>query len=509
MGKRRKFRGDRRDVRVRQEKMDRELESLGVQIDNAADAGDAEKLHRLNDQCAGLLKTCEGSRAATVWYYRSNVQAALQHLDDPQSWKWRQPHGERQILYLRRAHAHAGFASLHRFVRAQVTTNLANNLNSLGRSVEAIAIYDDSLRHQPRFAMALGNRGLARMDFARALHDQGHAAIILLAAYDDLAAAASAEAVWDGSYPGIREQFIAKAAEIETVIDVTAARSLTDLEDHSLGRSKQERAYRQWALTHQLFLNPMNVLGCHRIAATDRFGLPSYRSPTNDPPQFIAWFNQLKQEYVAARLFLFEAEGGPADHFADRELMLVDTLDHPAFGLSLEKMRIAFRTAYSLLDKVAGFVNAYFQLGEKPERVTLRNVWLAKDRRSVRSDFAERPNLALRGLYWLALDIVGAEASDADAIAPGASELHRLRNALEHRCLVLREVDTDLPTGIVETTTVEAFRDHALTMIRLARAFLIYLSLAVGREEWARAETDRGLALPMTLPTYRRRRPPY
>jgi len=203
--------------------MDRELDSLAVQINKAADAADAETLLQLDDRCAALVITSEGPRAATVWYYRSNVQASLQDLDDPRSWKWRQPHRERQILYLRRARNDAGFADLHRLVRAQVTTNLANNLDSLGRSVEAIALYDDALCHQPRFAMAIGNRGLARMEFARAIHDRGHAGIIRLAAHDDLLTAVSSEAVWDGIYPGVRELFVAKAKEIEAVIENCAS----------------------------------------------------------------------------------------------------------------------------------------------------------------------------------------------------------------------------------------------------------------------------------------------
>lgn len=473
-----------------------------MQVDHAADNGNLEALRQLDERCAELLKTCEGSRAATTWYYRSNVQAALQYFDDPHSWKWRQPHRERQILYLRRARSHVGFKDIHPIVRAQIITNLANNLNSLGRSVEAIALYDVIIRHQPHFAMALGNRGKARMDFARMLHDKGHACIILVAAYDDLMAAASPTAMWDSVYPGIREQFIIEAKKIENAIDITAIRSLNNLDAYKLGKTKQEREYRRWALSHQLFLNPLNVLGAHAIAATDRFSLPDHRSPAGEPPQFIAWFNQLKQEYAAARLLFFEAEKGHTRHFADRELMLVDTLDYPAFGMPLEKMRLAFRTAYSLLDKVAGFINAYFQLGDNPDRVSLRNVWLAKDRQTIRPEFTEHPNLPLRGLYWLALDIIGKEPNDPDAITPEAADLNRLRNALEHRCLALKEFETSRSTGLIETTTVDAFRDHTFIMMRLARASLIYLSLAVGREEWIRTEADGGDAFPITLPTY-------
>jgi LA2681-like HEPN len=46
------------------------------------------------------------------------------------------------------------------------------------------------------------------------------------------------------------------------------------------------------------------------------------------------------------------------DDIADRWLMLVDAQDCARFGLQLEKLKLAFRTAYSLLDKLAFFLNA-------------------------------------------------------------------------------------------------------------------------------------------------------
>lgn len=462
-----------------------------------------ETLHQLDMRCVDRLKSAKEAEAATIWYYRSNVQAALQQAKDPQSWDWRQPHRERQILYLRNSRTHAGFGALGRIVRAQVTTNLANNLNALGRTIEAVALYDEALRELPRFAMALGNRGVARMTFARSLHDHGHAAVVLGLAYADFVAAASQGALWDSSYPGARKHFLDKSHEIEGMIDPEAAVKPLRGKGYNLGGSAREKLYRRWALEQQLFLNPLNVLGPHLIAATDRFGLPDHRAKGGEPPQFIAWFNQMKQEYAAARFLLFEADQERAPHFADRELMLVDTLDYPAFGLPIEKLRLSFRTAYSLLDKVAGFVNIYFALGNDPERVNLRNVWLSRDGRSVRQEFAARENLPLRGLYWMAFDIIGNEPNEPDAISPEAADLNRLRNALEHRCLVLRYIDSGAPMGAVETMSVAAFSERALTILKLAKAGLLYLSLAVHREEQVHKRTEKGLVLPMPLPTYR------
>ena len=41
----------------------------------------------------------------------------------------------------------------------------------------------------------------------------------------------------------------------------------------------------------------------------------------------------------------------------------VHTLDSPAYSLATEKMRAAFRVAYSILDKIGFFINDYFAMG--------------------------------------------------------------------------------------------------------------------------------------------------
>jgi hypothetical protein len=69
---------------------------------------------------------------------------------------------------------------------------------------------------------------------------------------------------------------------------------------------------------------------------------------------------------------------------------------------------------------------------------------------------------------------------------------------------VLREIDTALPTGIVETRTMLEFRQSTYQMMLLARAALFYLSLAVGREEQRRDEedTDNKIIMSRSLGTY-------
>ena len=125
-------------------------------------------------------------------------------------------------------------------------------------------------------------------------------------------------------------------------------------------RVKENAAYRQWCLQHRLFLNPLNDLGNLPIAARDTLGMPAIVVHLDEGPSALGFFNQIKQEYVTARYLFYEAARPTSAHFSDKEVSLTDTLDYPAYGLGVERVRVAFRLAYSLFDKIAFYLNYYF-----------------------------------------------------------------------------------------------------------------------------------------------------
>ena len=100
----------------------------------------------------------------------------------------------------------------------------------------------------------------------------------------------------------------------------------------------------------------------------------------NRGPPLHGFFNQLKQEYVSARWLLYEGINSRSHHFSDHGVALWNTMDYPVYGLGIEKVRLAFRVGYSLLDKIACFLTCYFQL-DLGEFVSFRTVWYTNGRR--------------------------------------------------------------------------------------------------------------------------------
>jgi hypothetical protein len=255
-----------------------------------------------------------------------------------------------------------------------------------------------------------------------------------------------------------------------------------------------------------LFLNPLNDLGIHAIAARDVFGLPSFTTDLHEPPTLIGLFNQMKQEYVSARWMLYEGTTQDGPHFSDRDVALHNTLDYPSYSVAVEKVKAAFRIAYSLFDKIAFFINDYEKLGVNAKNVYFRSIWYAnQDARNgaLRTEFTE--NWPLRGLFYLAKDLY--EPSLQATAEPDAQQLYLIRNCLEHSYLKVHEIllpgsslDDAWRDRLAYSVQREDFYRKTLRVFRLARAGLIYLSLGMHSEEQRRSQgTPKTLVAPMRL----------
>lgn len=147
---------------------------------------------------------------AIVEYFRANAWAARSHITNVRrSWSWEAPERQEELLALSRAAIHPGFTNLEKFRRCQILTNHANLLNTVGRSIDAIAGWDAALKIIPGFAMARGNRGHGLKMFAGMIDDDRERAILALHAYDSLRSTMAEDALYDSVDPSSAVAFFA------------------------------------------------------------------------------------------------------------------------------------------------------------------------------------------------------------------------------------------------------------------------------------------------------------
>lgn len=476
------------------------FEHVGDLIDASHDAGfgrGADRALYLLDELS--RRELSVQHGALSEYFRANAWAVKEEVaGDRGSWAWEHPEREQQVLALSRAAVHPGFVELDIVRCCQILTNRANQLDTMGRFIDAVEGWDGALGIIPRFAMAQANRGYGLKHYGGLLDDDRQRAIFLLHAHDGLVAANAPGAVYDSIYPDELLQQIANAAKSYSAAgDLERIRALQDLDGAALGRTKAERAYRRWCLDRRLFLNPLNDLGPHSAASTDDLVLPPILESFSDrpdgfmPPPVIGFFNQIKQEYVSARFMLYEGLLDTRLHFSDRDVQLFDTLDYPMHSLATERVRTAFRIAYSLLDKVAFLIDHHWKLGKMPERINFKNVWMVEGKPRLLDRFKAYENWPLRGLYWLSKELFDEDLKHSTG--PDARELHDIRNALEHKYLQVHEgwawnlmMNGPTSKGLGLSIDSDLLEAKALRILKMSRSALIQLALAIGVEQRAK-----------------------
>ena len=498
--------------------IERKLDTIAKIIDAAFDTRSSEG----TNQAFKLIHNLETLDLAPrqdclLHYYKANAWENRFHENGKtQTWDWEIPETQNQIVELRKCIIGKGFQSLSKLRRCQILTNFGNKLNAVGRCIEAIEQWDKAITIDKKFAMALGNRGQGLTYYARSLYDSGHSEIILLAASESYQKAANFKSNFDNpDNEQHRETFKVEAEKLIAELDVEQTRDLLDGYKRGLGSTECEKDYRNWVLCNRLFINPLNDLGHLPIASHDVLTLPSITTEiehgNGNPPAIIGFYNQLKQEYVSARYLFYEALQSDEGHFSDKDVLLYNTLDYPSYGLACEKIRTALRIAYSLFDKTAYFINHYFDLGHPDRFVNFRNVWYdrkSKGSKVLHPELQERTNWSLRGLFWLSKDIY--EGGFKDVTELDARELYDIRNHLEHKYLQILDSSFGVTVDSEDHTndfgykiTSKDFTAKTIRMLKLARACLIYLSLAIYREEQCRhADKDGTLVAPIFLDTW-------
>lgn len=383
-------------------------------------------------------------------------------------------------------------------------TNLGNQLSHVGRVIEAISYWNHAINIDPNFLMAIGNRGMGLHSYARCLYDDGHSHVIHQFALKDLRKATQKpnqetlhahqkfKEYLDSyrKHPGFKKEFD------------------FDLENWSLGDTEEEIKYREWCLNKTLFINPLNDLGTYSIAARDILHLPSIVTDISEGPHFYGMFNQIKQEFVSARYLFFEAQTSNKPHFSDKDVFLYNTLDYPSYGLSIEKIKAAIRMSYSLLDKIAFFVNRYFNLGFEDSNIKFHTIWfkhkkkggVARDSNGeaeIHDKLEDLQNWAVRGLVWLSKDLKN-NSPLRKSLDPDAQLMDQIRHHIEH--LYLKVIDEQFPNTRVDNpedkptllVSRKQISRSGLKLLQTVRAGMIYLSLAVELEERRRKHAHMG-----------------
>lgn len=395
-----------------------------------------------------------------------------------------------------------------RELRAQLWVNYGNCLSGLGRAVEAMTAYDKALRIVPDHPMAKGNLAIELHYFSKIAQHP----LFLLDALEMLEQVLSKKSL--GDYAGVgarqafehtRDQIVAEISKLEIDGAARAKQKPTSVPSGYVGE------YMEFCARHQLSLN--FCLSCRRCDRYAKDSLAfSFITDLDDRTSFTRLarvINEIKESYAFARFLLFQAISPSLNTVPIDDLTAyVDNLDYAVYGVRIASLKLAFESAYNILDKIAHFLNDYLKLGVRSDPgltfTTNGRIWRKKTSNLLRSELMDLNNQHLLGLYDLARDL------DIDHRQPEKDgywgQLRRTRNSLTHAYLIPHiegigwAVEADNESLHFFYTD---FEHQTIDLLQLVRAAVIYLIAFIDLEERRKYQASEGLIAPMYVTWYK------
>ncbi|WP_252225741.1 LA2681 family HEPN domain-containing protein [Clostridium sp. ZBS2] len=400
--------------------------------------------------------------------------------------------------------------------KLMVYTNYSNILYETGRLIVSIDKLKNILDYD--FSMAIGNLGCKLKVYADYDYDTGHKYVLYKQSYNLLNRIVNNKQL----HSDAKKFFEKEKTWLEENVGIEELTKESNYNKETLGDNEDEIGYRVWCKENILFLNTLNDAVNYSEVAYDIIHLPNMVALIDSTPKCHGLFNQIKQEYVSARYMIYECLDtidSCETHFSDKDVYMVDTLDYSVYGLKIEKMKYAYRAFYSLFDRIAYFINYYFELGIKERDISYKSIWMGeksgkkgykfnynlKEKMMIHEEY----NYPLIGLYWLFKDISKKKVKH-NYLEPEIEQISDIRNSIEHKYLKIiddkflgfcnNEVDDDL----AYIKTFREFEEASIRLMKYAREAIILLSLSVHCEERfrARKRNDNQFIMPIDLLKY-------
>lgn len=222
--------------------------------------------------------------------------------------------------------------------------------------------------------------------------------------------------------------------------------------------------YEYWVNQNYLRINRFcDIEPFSQLSIADNVKL-SHISNTQDKQKFFdTSFTEIKNTFIETRKLTFQAMCGSED-------------------VNVELIKMSYKNFYSILDKIAVFLQAYLNIPLKVHQIDYSTIWTDK-KNCVRQEFLTHPhNLSLLALYNIKLDIYGSKSFDY-VIDEQTKDLQRIRNFIEHKIIVVKEGNMTYDDYQLQISKKE-LSINTIRLAQLVRCAIIYLCNFVMHAEY-------------------------
>lgn len=455
--------------------------------------GALSKWKELLDESENILKK---STFAYAYYYFYAHYWSIKGEQTPQNTDdWYNYYQERSIYCLRKSVA--SFDQMkpedtYDEMIDQILTNVGAEMADMGRNVEALRYFHRVLNLNDRFNMAIGNTGICLLELAQSTEPLVEKFHLLRIAKTTLQKVQDDHIVTNENFTNFKEALKVTEIKLKSATK-QIGESYKESKDFPKEMEQNEKEYRNWALQNNLFLNLLCEANLRDEAASDNLKLyKSKHKIESDFQKYNGYFNHIIEQFTISRWFFYEGthvQGGES-HFSAMRISYSDLGNESIISIGKQKIFASFMLCYSILDKLALFINDYFELKIfNRTDLNLRTLWyqdFPRNKNLRKSIKKHLDNPHLKALYWLSKDVYYREQNE-EILEPSARDWRKIRNHLAHEFIRVTENKLDESIKSCDPNSYcisyTELQDRCLSMLQLVRDSIVYLTLAVTHEE--------------------------
>ncbi len=226
--------------------------------------------------------------------------------------------------------------------------------------------------------------------------------------------------------------------------------------------------YEQWVNDNYLRMNRYcDVEQFSQLSLPDNVKLPYVRDTEDRKRLFSTSFEEIKNTFIDTRKIVFSTLISEGE-------------------VNTELLKMSYKNLYSILDKIAVFLQAYMKIPIEVYQADFAKIWYDK-KNNIRQEFLARlEKLSLLALYNVNLDIYGSKKFGY-VVDEQTKDLQRIRNFIEHK--VVKIIDGPMRYDDYQLSISK--NELAINTIRLAqlvRCAIIYLCNFVLHEEYDKSK---------------------
>ena len=222
--------------------------------------------------------------------------------------------------------------------------------------------------------------------------------------------------------------------------------------------------YEYWVSQNYLRINRFcDVEPFSTLSVPDNVKLNHIRDTKEKCTLFEKAYSEIKKTFIETRKLTYLALCGSGD-------------------VNVELIKMTYKNFYSILDKIAVFLQAYLNIPIPVHKVDFAKIW-TDNKDKIRQEFLDHPqNLSLLALYNIKLDVCGSKTFNY-IIDEQTKDLQRIRNFIEHKVIVVRDGEMAYDDYQLQISKDE-LAINTIRLAQLVRCAIIYLCNFVMHAEY-------------------------